>query len=146
MRSLGSTVQRWGQAFTTCTSSTINRRFSNCHTNLSRVLKHTNAGHGTVDTVPLCDAKDALYSKMSHTHSFTATKSHYQRWCQADNMVPCVWMKPIMTQICVVPVYSTGYVLVKDLPTPYTLFCELSATDYAQQDGEFPDWHREKRV
>lgn len=41
MRWSGSTVQRWGWAFNTCTLLTISRRFSNCHTNWSRAHERT---------------------------------------------------------------------------------------------------------
>lgn len=35
----GWTAPRWGPAFSTCTSSTISRRFSNCHTSWSRARR-----------------------------------------------------------------------------------------------------------
>lgn len=106
-RSSGSTVQRWGPAFSTCTSSTISKRFSSCHTNWSHEPERTEKKKQrkkrtkTLEITALeilalsvCDTKDALCGRMSHTHSHTSeTKSLYQQRCQRT--IRChFWQSP----------------------------------------------------
>lgn len=68
--------------------------------------------------------EDALCSKMSHTHTYTATKSKYQQRCQVDNKVPGVlWKKRTKTQSCLFSEgFTTPSVFIKDLLSPYTVY------------------------
>lgn len=76
---------------------------------------------GNACTQSAWDMEDALFSKMSHTHTYTVTKSHDQQWCQVDNRVPCV-----LTQSCTLPVlqrlYDTEHVLIKEIKFIHALW------------------------
>lgn len=54
--------------------------------------------------------------KMSHTHTFTATRSLYQQRCQVDYEVPYVEQKPTNAQSCLLfQGFDTKRVFIRDL-------------------------------
>lgn len=89
MRWLGLTAQRWGRAFNPCTLLTISRRFLNCRTNWSHVLKHTNT------MVYVWSRGRCLQQNV------TTTRSLNQQRCQVDYKVPYVLTQISHPRTCI---------------------------------------------